>query len=51
MQHIHKISGKMKASPVQFSDSDDLLDIRYDNIFKAVFTRDPRLQYEIFRIR
>jgi len=26
--------------PIQFNDEDELLDIRYDNIFKAVFTRD-----------
>ena len=25
---------------IQFSDSDDPIDIRYDNVFKAVFTRD-----------
>ena len=29
----------MKAT-IQFSDTDDLLDIRYDNVFKAVFTKD-----------
>ena len=29
-----------KAGPIQFNDSDELLDIRYDNIFKAVFTKD-----------
>jgi len=26
--------------PIQFNDEDELLDIRYDNIFKAVFTKD-----------
>jgi len=26
--------------PIQFDDEDELLDIRYDNIFKAVFTKD-----------
>lgn len=25
---------------IQFSDSDDPIDIRYDNVFKAVFTKD-----------
>ena len=29
-----------KVRLIQFSDSDELLDIRYDNIFKAVFTKD-----------
>ena len=28
------------AKPIQFGDTDELLDIRYDNIFKAVFTKD-----------
>ena len=40
MQSSHRISGKTRAEIIQFSDTDDLLDIRYDNIFKAVFTRD-----------
>jgi predicted transposase/invertase (TIGR01784 family) len=26
--------------PIYFNDTDDLIDIRYDNVFKAVFTRD-----------
>ena len=26
--------------PIQFDEDDELLDIRYDNIFKAVFTKD-----------
>jgi predicted transposase/invertase (TIGR01784 family) len=29
-----------KAAAIQFTESDELLDIRYDHIFKAVFTRD-----------
>jgi predicted transposase/invertase (TIGR01784 family) len=31
-----------KTKPFQFSETDDLLDIRYDNVFKAVFTRNSR---------
>jgi len=30
----------MHKQPIQFNDEDELLDIRYDNIFKAVFTKD-----------
>ena len=29
-----------KTNPIQFTDEDELLDIRYDPIFKAVFTKD-----------
>ena len=29
-----------KTGPIQFTDEDELLDIRYDPIFKAVFTKD-----------
>ena len=29
-----------KPGPIQFADTDEPLDIRYDNIFKAVFTKD-----------
>jgi len=25
---------------MQFTEADDLIDIRYDNVFKAVFTKD-----------
>ena len=39
MQDSNQNSNSMTA-PVQFDDADELLDIRYDNIFKAVFTRD-----------
>ena len=35
----HK-SDLYKTEPIQFDESDDLPDIRYDNIFKAVFTKD-----------
>jgi len=30
----------MHKQPIQFNDEDELPDIRYDNIFKAVFTKD-----------
>ena len=30
----------MQLSPIQFSETEDLLDIRYDPVFKAVFTRE-----------
>ena len=33
-------SGATKTGTIQFADTDELLDIRYDNIFKAVFTKD-----------
>jgi len=29
-----------KAPKIQFDDSDDLIDICYDNVFKAVFTKE-----------
>ena len=31
--------GTKKTCPIQFSDDDELLDIRFDHIFKAVFTK------------
>ena len=39
MQTTTENSGR-KICPVQFDETDELLDIRYDNIFKAVFTKD-----------
>jgi hypothetical protein len=30
----------IKAGSIQFSETDELLDISYDHIFKAVFTKD-----------
>ena len=40
MQNNQKNSGNAKIAAIQFTDTDDLLDIRYDNIFKAVFTQE-----------
>ena len=40
MQNNNEKSNGTKSGIIQFSDTDDLLDIRYDNIFKAVFTRE-----------
>ena len=40
MQNSKQNPGSAKSGPIQFADTDDLLDIRYDNIFKAVFTRE-----------
>jgi len=40
MQNSKENSNNTKTRPIQFADTDDLLDIRYDNIFKAVFTRE-----------
>ena len=31
------------ASKIFFNDDDDLIDIRFDNVFKAVFARDTQL--------
>jgi hypothetical protein len=32
-------------APIRFDDTDDLIDIRYDNVFKAVFTKNtPKSQ-------
>jgi len=39
MQNNQKNNGG-NPRPIQFGDTDELLDIRYDNIFKAVFTKD-----------
>ena len=39
MQNNNEKSGE-NAGVIQFSDTEKLLDIRYDNIFKAVFTKD-----------
>ena len=40
MQNNKQKPNNTKTGPIQFADTDDLLDIRYDNIFKAVFTRE-----------
>lgn len=40
MQDKQNNSGRTKNGAIQFSDTDELLDIRYDNVFKAVFTKD-----------
>jgi hypothetical protein len=36
----NKLENIRPHAPVQFSEEDKLLDIRYDPIFKAVFTKD-----------
>jgi len=36
----NQFSPGKKAGPIQFGEAEELLDIRYDGIFKAVFTRD-----------
>ena len=36
----NKISNSGNSGRIHFDDTDELLDIRYDNIFKAVFTKD-----------
>ena len=38
MQNTNKNSGGIE--PIQFDEADELLDIRYDNIFKVVFTKE-----------
>jgi len=40
MHSSQQNNGDTKAGTIQFADTDDLLDIRYDNIFKAVFTKE-----------
>ena len=40
MQNSSELKSGLNTAPVQFSDADDLLDIRYDHIFKAVFTKE-----------
>jgi len=39
------------SSKIQFEDTDDIIDIRYDNVFKAVFTKDtPASQGALSRL-
>ena len=40
MHSSQQNSGQTKAGTIQFADTDDLLDIRYDNVFKTVFTKE-----------
>ena len=37
---MHSNIENLNKSPIRFKDTEKLLDLRYDNVFKAVFTRD-----------
>jgi len=36
---------------MKFSEADDLIDIRYDNVFKAVFTKNTPQSQSIIKAR